>query len=215
MTQLGFELWMEISTLLNLLTLLIHLYSYCFPHFLYLQHMSNSTMDGWTFNRGILCSYNWHVVFPRHDVLYGLYSSFDRRGVEINFTIAAWVSSLSPRDIYTYTAEDLHEQMRAVLSDWGLDEARQSAITTDNAANILKACRDSKYPNITCFGHDLHLAIMNTINKDATLSRAVDACGKAVNGFSVSWQRQNALDRAWQRGTFSQTSRCKYCFLFP
>lgn len=69
-------------------------------------------------------------------------------------------------------------------------------MTTDNAANIVKACRDKNWRNITCFGHSLHLAITNTLAKEKNASRALGICRKTVAAFSMSWKRQKALTDA-------------------
>lgn len=49
--------------------------------------------------------------------------------------------------------------MREALTAWGLDERHLICITTDNAANMVKAAALNKWARLQCFGHRLHLAI--------------------------------------------------------
>ena len=83
-----------------------------------------------------------------------------------------------------------------ILTDWRLDEKKMAAITTDNGANIVKACRVKQWPNTTCFGHNLHLAITTTIEKQPNVSRAIRVCKKTVAAFNMSWKRKKALSEA-------------------
>ena len=86
--------------------------------------------------------------------------------------------------------------LEEILTDWRLDEKKMAAITTDNGANIVKACRDKQWPNMTCFGHNLHLAITTTIEKQPNVSRAIGVCKKTVAAFNMSWKRKKALSEA-------------------
>lgn len=72
-----------------------------------------------------------------------------------------------------HTATELGECLEDVMKHWKLDPKKLTVMTTDNAANILKACREKKWCNITCFGHNLHLAITNSLAKEKNASRAL------------------------------------------
>ena len=95
-----------------------------------------------------------------------------------------------------HTAVQLSSFIDEILVDWGLDKTKVAAMTTDNGANIVKACRDSNLRNLTCFGHNLHLAITNTIGKEPNLKRVIGVCKKTVAAFNMSWKRQKALAEA-------------------
>lgn len=86
--------------------------------------------------------------------------------------------------------------MHDVLLHWKLDESKQVAITTDNGANIKKACKDNKWMNVPCFGHNLHLAITNTLAKESKVSRALGICKRIVTAFGTSWKRRRDLTAA-------------------
>ena len=80
-----------------------------------------------------------------------------------------------PKD---HTAPELGECMEDVIKHWELDSKKLTAITTDNAANIVKACRDKNWRNITCFGHNLHLAI--TINQHHCEGKECVTCARCM-----------------------------------
>ena len=62
--------------------------------------------------------------------------------------------------------------------------------------NIVKACKEKPWRNMTCFGHNLHLAITTTIEKQPNVSRAIGVCKKVVAAFNISWKRKKALSEA-------------------
>ncbi len=59
-----------------------------------------------------------------------------------------------------HTSENIARGMREALTAWGLDERCLVCITTDNAANMVKAAALNKWTRLQCFGHRLHLAIV-------------------------------------------------------
>ncbi|KAI2644978.1 zinc finger BED domain-containing 1-like protein [Labeo rohita] len=93
----------------------------------------------------------------------------------------------------SHTAENIAEALREAVSAWGLDETRQVCITTDNAANMVKAADLNKWTRLQCFGHRLHLAIENAVKKDGRIDRAIGVCKKLVSHFSHSWKASDAL----------------------
>ena len=58
-----------------------------------------------------------------------------------------------------HTAPILAEAMQSTLVEWKLQSSQQSCLTTDNGTNIVAAARDLSWVRISCFGHNLHLAI--------------------------------------------------------
>ena len=66
-----------------------------------------------------------------------------------------------------HTADNLAESMNDILSYWKLDETKQVVMTTDNGANVKKACKDNSWTNVSCFGHNLHLAITDTLANES------------------------------------------------
>ena len=52
---------------------------------------------------------------------------------------------------------------------------------------------------IFCFGHNLHLAVTNSIKSDARVKRALGVCRKIVSTFSYSWKKKRDLAEAQQQ----------------
>ncbi len=70
----------------------------------------------------------------------------------------------------------------------------QVCLTTDSGANIVKAAHDLAWPCISCFGHNLQLAMTNAMKDEPRISRAVGICKRIV--FSQSWKRRRDLSKA-------------------
>lgn len=87
-----------------------------------------------------------------------------------------------------HTAEILSQAIEATLEAWNLTAMEQVYLTTDNSSNILKAARDLGWVQLSCFGHNLYLAITKSLNRDDRCSRALDMCHKVVSVFSMSWK---------------------------
>ena len=58
-----------------------------------------------------------------------------------------------------HTGESLQEAFHMILSDWYLDKSKQGAITSDSGSNIKRAFQLLGWTNVSCFGHNLDLAI--------------------------------------------------------
>lgn len=67
-------------------------------------------------------------------------------------------------------------------------------ITTDNGANIVCALnRSLAWPRLPCFGHNLHLAVTNSVKNNDRVKRALGMCRKIVSTFSYSWKKKRDL----------------------
>jgi hypothetical protein len=91
-----------------------------------------------------------------------------------------------------HTADNISSALLALLDDWDLDPQRLVAATTDSASNNVKAFKDMAIPRLSCFGHNLDLAITKGISY-AAAQRAVRVCRKAVEAFARSWKRRRDL----------------------
>ena len=96
-------------------------------------------------------------------------------------------TSYLPQD---HTGEIISDMSEATLEEWSLKSSQQVCITTDNAANIKLAAENLGWTQVSCFGHNLNLAITKAIAKDNRCSRALGIAHKIVSGFSVSWKRR-------------------------
>ncbi|KAG9280417.1 zinc finger BED domain-containing protein 1-like [Astyanax mexicanus] len=100
----------------------------------------------------------------------------------------------------SHTATNIAEGLRSVIQDWNLNEEKISCITTDNAANIKSAVRNELgWQWLNCFGHNLHLAVTNSVKKQRPCTdRALGVCQSVIGTFSHSWQKKRALLKAQQ-----------------
>jgi hypothetical protein len=73
---------------------------------------------------------------------------------------------LSTEQCNDHSASGLQQALQSVIDDWKIIP---EAITTDNAAPIVKAIRDSGYTGVRCFAHTLNLG-----TQKATQIRDID-----------------------------------------
>lgn len=99
-----------------------------------------------------------------------------------------------------HTGVQLQDALSVTLEQWDLNESKLTAITTDSASNIKLACQLLKWRRLSCFGHNLDLAINKGLN-DNRIERALSICRKVVAAFLSSWKRQRDLkDTQVQKG---------------
>lgn len=70
------------------------------------------------------------------------------------------------------------------------------SLTTDSGANVVAAANLLNWKWISCFGHNLHLAITKALNNDVRCSRALGVVHKIVSGFSLNWKQKRELTKA-------------------
>ena len=91
-----------------------------------------------------------------------------------------------------HTANNLAEGLQETLQTWSLDVTKQVCITTDSASNIVRATKDLGWKQLSCFGHNLNLAVSKAL-QDQRCSSTIGACRKVVSAFSMSWKRRRDL----------------------
>ena len=69
-------------------------------------------------------------------------------------------------------------------------------MTTDNGSNIIKAARNLSCLRLSCFGHNLHLAVTKALTNDNRCSRALGISRKVVSAFSMSWKQKRDLTKS-------------------
>ncbi len=100
----------------------------------------------------------------------------------------------------SHTAAMPAEALQDGLQAWGVGEEKVVCITSDNGANIVAAVRDLKWPWISCFRHNLNLAVNNALNKEKDkMDRAFAVCRQINGAFSHSWQRRQQLRKEQQQ----------------
>ena len=58
-----------------------------------------------------------------------------------------------------HTGKNLSDALVYALQEWSLDSNKMVAITTDNAINIISACRKLGWQRLSCFSHNVDLAV--------------------------------------------------------
>ena len=91
-----------------------------------------------------------------------------------------------------HTGANIKEQLMASLSSWNLNSDRQVAITTDNGANVKLACELLQWNRLSCFGHNLDIAVKKGL-QDHRIERVLGVCPKVVSAFFYSWKRRREL----------------------
>lgn len=86
--------------------------------------------------------------------------------------------------------------LQASLKEWNLQESNQVCMTTDSGAHIKAAANLLSWTRVSCFGHNLHLAVTKAINNDHRCTRAIGVAHKVVSCFSLSWKRRRELTKA-------------------
>ncbi|XP_034145490.1 zinc finger BED domain-containing protein 4-like [Esox lucius] len=110
-----------------------------------------------------------------------------------------------------HTAENIACGLNDALASWHLREEQLVCITTDNGANVVKATELNHWVRLQCFGHRLHLAIVNAIKDDSRIDRAAGLCKKLVGHFSHSWKQKTALKKAQQEHNLPEHSLITEC----
>ena len=65
-----------------------------------------------------------------------------------------------------HTAVNISEALQSILEPWNLSENKLTCITTDNGSNVTAAVEILGWNGLSCFGHNLHLAITNSMKDD-------------------------------------------------
>jgi len=92
-----------------------------------------------------------------------------------------------------HTANNIAEALKDVQRTWKLPENRQISITTDNGANMICIANILEWQRLSCFGHNLNLAVTNSIKNDQRVTRALGVAHGIVSAFSTSWKRRREM----------------------
>lgn len=95
-----------------------------------------------------------------------------------------------------HTANNIMDALKATLESWSLPVEKLICTTTDNGSNIMAATDRLDWERLSCFGHNLHLAITNSFKDDTRTTRAFGVCHKLIGSFSHSWNKRRELSKA-------------------
>ena len=99
-----------------------------------------------------------------------------------------------PKD---HNAVNLSEILTETLTQWKLQAHKQVCITTDNGSNMVCATTVRlMWTHLPCFGHNLHLAVVNSTKDEPRVQRCLGLCRKLVSAFSHSWKKKCDLAKA-------------------
>ena len=91
-----------------------------------------------------------------------------------------------------HTGQNIADATTDILDNWKLTKENLVAMTTDSGANIVAAFRIVEILRISCFGHNLDLAIKKGLNINQ-VQRALSRCHSLVETFHRSWKKTRDL----------------------
>jgi len=91
-----------------------------------------------------------------------------------------------------HTGQNIADAIVDILDNWELSSNGLITTTTDNGSNIVAAFRSLRFLHISCFGHNLDLAIKKGLNIHQ-IQRALGRCHSLVELFHRSWKKSRDL----------------------
>ncbi len=87
-----------------------------------------------------------------------------------------------------HTGQNISDALLDVLENWELKQDKVVAVTTDKGANVVAALRDLGVARISCYGHNLDLAIKKALIVPR-VKQALARCHALVELFHHSWKK--------------------------
>ena len=84
-----------------------------------------------------------------------------------------------------HTGENLAEAIEEMLAGWDLNAKNQVCLPKDNGTNNINAAECLDWTWLSCFGHNLHLAITKALKNDCRCEQALAVFHKVVS--ALSW----------------------------
>lgn len=93
------------------------------------------------------------------------YMSFTLHYIDKDWELQSLALSASflPED---HTADVLVDALEETMKEWSLNSTNLVCMTIDSGSNIVAAAKKLDWTRLSCFGHNLDLAITNPLNKD-------------------------------------------------
>ena len=124
------------------------------------------------------------------------YMSYTVHYIDPQWSLQSWClqTLFVPQD---HNADNLADVMTETLTNWSLDPVNQVCVTTNNGSNIVCATSSRLgWNHLSCFGHNLHLAVTNSMKDEVRITRAFGVCRKLVELFAYSWKKKHELSEA-------------------
>ena len=96
-----------------------------------------------------------------------------------------------------HTGQNIADAVMDIFDNWQLSTDKLVAATTDNGSNIVAAFNTLNLLRISCFGHNLDLAIKKGLNI-TQIQRALGRCHSLVELFHRSWKKNRDLRQKQQ-----------------
>jgi len=119
------------------------------------------------------------------------YMTFTIHFIDSNWDLRSFCLEATP--LYAdHTGQNIADAIVDILDNWELSTNGLIATTTDNGSNIVAAFRSLRFLHISCFGHNLDLAIKKGLNIHQ-IQRALGRCHSLVELFHRSWKKSRDL----------------------
>ena len=96
-----------------------------------------------------------------------------------------------------HTGQNIADAILDILDNWQLSISKLVAATTDSGSNVIAAFNILGLLRISCFGHNLDLAIKKSL-KATQIQRALGRCHSLVELFHRSWKKNRDLRQKQQ-----------------
>ena len=97
-----------------------------------------------------------------------------------------------------HTGENIAHSVSDILANWEISTDNLTAATTDSGSNVISAFRTLGLIRISCFGHNLDLAVRKALDSSTRIKRALDRCRSIVHIFHRSWKKSRDLTEKQQ-----------------
>jgi len=87
-----------------------------------------------------------------------------------------------------YTGQNISEAVKDIYQNWNLPVSGLVATTTDNGSNFVSAYKQLHWVRLSCFGHNLDLAINKSLNNPKA-QQAIRKCHSLIELFHRSWKK--------------------------
>ncbi len=91
-----------------------------------------------------------------------------------------------------HTGQNIADAVLDILGNWSLNKEKLVAVTTDNGSNVVVAFRNIAVLRVSCFGHNLDLAIKKILRLPQ-VRQALARCHSLVELFHRSWKKARDL----------------------
>ena len=114
-----------------------------------------------------------------------------------------------------HTGQNIAEAFQDILANWSLTPDNLVATTTDNGSNFVSALQILDWTRLSCFGHNLDLAINKSL-VSTHIQRAVSRCHSLIELFNRSWKKSRDLyqkqrDLGLEEHNLIPVSGCRVC----